>query len=84
MGKRYVVDAEGKPVAVLLDIEEYQQLLMRLQSLDIQMTSEPALLNAEEWQARWKQFLSRACSNINLPDEALDRENIYDTRDVAD
>lgn len=84
MGTRYVVDAQGKPVAVLLDIEEYLQMLQRLELADIQMSSEATALSEDEWQARWAQFLARARSGIDLPAEALDRENLYDTRDVAD
>lgn len=32
--KKYIVDASGKKIAVLLDIEEYERLLERLEELD--------------------------------------------------
>lgn len=32
--KKYVVDEQGKPVSVLLDIDEYQKMLEELEELE--------------------------------------------------
>ncbi len=54
--ERYVVDAEGNPVAVLLDIKVYQQLLEALEELE----AIQALRRSESvWRAaryRWKRY----------------------------
>lgn len=34
LNKRFVVDDEGKPVGVFLDIEDYRKLLEELEELD--------------------------------------------------
>ncbi len=34
LGQKYVIDNQGNPIAVLLDIEEYQKLLEELEELE--------------------------------------------------
>lgn len=34
----------------------------------------------EDWDTRWQQFLTRARSGLNIPDEAIDRESLYEDR----
>ncbi len=84
MRERFVIDAEGKPVAVLLDIEDYRQLLQRLKEAEERATLSVPTLSDEEWNKRWAEFLSRSQEGINLPNEALFRDNIYNSRDVVD
>lgn len=56
--ERYVVDAEGNPVAVIVDIEFYRQLLEAIQAYDLAKASveqpiplEEALRRVEEGRA---------------------------------
>lgn len=71
--ERYLVDAQGKPVAVVLDIEVFRQILSRLQQLEAGSPLTPD----EVWQQHWQAFLSRARSHEPLRDSALSRESIY-------
>lgn len=71
--ERYLVDAQGKPIAVVLDIEVFHQILRRLQQLEADSTPVSDAL----WQERWQAFLSRARTGEPLPDSALSRESIY-------
>jgi PHD/YefM family antitoxin component YafN of YafNO toxin-antitoxin module len=46
LNTRYLTDSEGKPVAVVLDLEEYNQLLEQLEELeDIRAFDEAKALN---------------------------------------
>ncbi|CUU03353.1 Antitoxin Phd_YefM, type II toxin-antitoxin system [Armatimonadetes bacterium GBS] len=46
--ERYVVDAEGNPVAVLLDIKVYQQLLEALEELEAIQAYDEAKASGEQ------------------------------------
>jgi len=43
--------------------------------IEIRMPNEP--LTGDSWDALWKQFLARARSGLHIPDEALEREHLY-------
>jgi hypothetical protein len=57
LNERYVVDATGEPVEVILSIADYRALLHRLTELD---TSAVALPPWEEWSAEFRQALEDA------------------------
>lgn len=44
--------------------------------IEIRPLSEHSL--SDDWDTRWQRFLARARSGLNIPDEALDREHLYD------
>lgn len=73
LNEQYVVNTEGKPVAVILDIEVFQQLIRQLESLE---QAQPSVSDAAWWE-RWQAFLSRARTGKPLPDSALSRESLY-------
>ena len=55
--ERFVVDANGQPVEVILSIAEYRALLTRLRELD---ASAPPLPPLEAWSAEFHKALSKA------------------------
>jgi hypothetical protein len=57
LNERFVVDAAGKPVEVILSIAEYRALLNRLSELDAKAPPLPPL---EQWSAEFRQALAKA------------------------
>jgi hypothetical protein len=57
LNERFVVDANGHPVEVILSIAEYRALLGRLRELD---ASAPPLPPLEEWSAEFRRALAKA------------------------
>ncbi len=57
LNERFVVDAKGQPVEVILSITEYRALLSRLRELD---ANAPPLPPLEQWSAEFRQALARA------------------------
>ena len=57
LNERFVVDADGQPVEVILSIADYRALLNRLRELD---ASAPAMSPLVEWSAEFRQALQRA------------------------
>lgn len=57
LNERFVVDAAGEPVEVILSIAEYRALLGRLSELDAKAPPLPPL---EEWSAEFRQALVKA------------------------
>jgi hypothetical protein len=57
LNERYVVDAAGEPVEVILSIAEYRALLNRLHELD---TTAPPLPDLDQWSAEFRQALAKA------------------------
>lgn len=55
--ERFVVDAHGQPVEVILPIADYRALLERLHVLDAQAVALPSL---SEWSVGFKQALAEA------------------------
>lgn len=51
------------------------------QLLDAEITvPEPRVLTGEEWQAAFKRLAARGVMGANIPNEALQRENLYPDR----
>lgn len=57
LNERFVVDATGEPVAVILSIAEYRALLNRLRELDAKA---PALPPLDQWSAEFREALANA------------------------
>jgi hypothetical protein len=57
LNERFVVDAAGDPVEVILSIAEYRALLNRLRELD---ATAPPLPPLEQWSAEFHQALAKA------------------------
>ena len=57
LNERFVVDAQGQPVEVILSIAEYRALLSRLHELD---ANAPPLPPLEQWSAEFRQALASA------------------------
>ena len=57
LNERFVVDAAGEPVEVILSIADYRALLGRLHELDAKAPRLPPL---DEWSAEFRQALAKA------------------------
>lgn len=57
LNERFVVDAAGEPVEVILSIADYRALLNRLSELD---ANAPPLPPLEEWSAKFREALASA------------------------
>ena len=55
--ERFVVDAAGEPVEVILSIADYRALLNRLSELD---ANSPPLPSLDEWSTKFREALASA------------------------
>jgi hypothetical protein len=57
LNERFVIDADGKPVEVILPIADYHALLTRLMVLEVSVEPLP---DWETWSAEFRQALADA------------------------